>query len=164
MTTSNHSADTLQEGGQNLPLQYEDVTDASNDGYEKSDVKVRSVVFMILGVGVFVLAVQGAVWGIQHFFSRLDLRKVSVSPLIDRDRLPPEPRLQEDATGDYARWLTSQQSQLNQYRWKDRKQATVIIPVSRAMELILERGLGQAQESAKSKTSSPTPAAQSPAP
>ena len=53
----------------------------------------------------------------------------------------PEPRLQVDDVRDMNALKQSNDQQLNEYQWIDQKSGAVRIPISRAMEIIAERGL-----------------------
>jgi hypothetical protein len=53
----------------------------------------------------------------------------------------PEPRLQPDEYRDYEVYKRRVDEQLNAYSWINKNDGSVRIPISRAMELIAERGL-----------------------
>ena len=53
----------------------------------------------------------------------------------------PIPRLQVDTPGDVARFRTWEKEQLESYQVVDENLGTVRIPIARAMELTLQRGL-----------------------
>ena len=54
---------------------------------------------------------------------------------------PPEPRLQSDPATDLRRWRAEEDAALRSYSWADRSRGVVRIPLERAMELVLKRGL-----------------------
>ncbi|HLH45109.1 MAG TPA: hypothetical protein VKV74_19120 [Bryobacteraceae bacterium] len=56
-------------------------------------------------------------------------------------RLPPEPRLQPSPRDEWQAYHDEQMQQLNSYRWVDRDKGVVAIPITRAMELIVQRGI-----------------------
>src|SRR4029077_20984738 len=53
----------------------------------------------------------------------------------------PEPRLQADYFGDLAKVRQQWNQRLNSYGWLDQNAGKVHIPIERAMELTVERGL-----------------------
>jgi hypothetical protein len=55
--------------------------------------------------------------------------------------LPPAPRLQTHPRDDLDRLLATEQRQLTTYGWVDHDRRLVRIPVQRAMQLTVERGL-----------------------
>lgn len=56
-------------------------------------------------------------------------------------RLPPEPRLQTDPFVDIEALQASERELLGSYGWVDEKAGVVRIPIERAKELLLQRGL-----------------------
>jgi hypothetical protein len=55
--------------------------------------------------------------------------------------LPPAPRLQVTPVLDLKNYRDSQWEQLETYGWVDKEGGVVRIPIERAMDLVLERGL-----------------------
>jgi len=54
---------------------------------------------------------------------------------------PPEPRLQTNPRGDLRALRDQEDELLNGYSWADKSAGVVRIPIERAMQLTLERGL-----------------------
>jgi hypothetical protein len=63
------------------------------------------------------------------------------APADAQSLAPPEPRLQTDFVADYNAIRTDQENRISQYRWENKKEGIVRIPVSRAMDLSAEQGL-----------------------
>ncbi len=57
------------------------------------------------------------------------------------NRLPPEPRLQTNPREDLRDLRAQEDAILNSYGWVDRAAGSVHIPIDRAMEIVLERGI-----------------------
>ncbi len=55
--------------------------------------------------------------------------------------LPPEPRLDAVPAQGYQQFYAQEQQILNSYGWVDQKAGIVRIPISRAMDMLLSRGL-----------------------
>jgi hypothetical protein len=55
--------------------------------------------------------------------------------------LPPSPRLQVAARAELQKYRDAQQEELTTYGWTDQHNGVVRIPIDRAMDLIIERGL-----------------------
>ena len=53
----------------------------------------------------------------------------------------PNPRLEEDERGQLNEIRTDEEKNLYSYGWVDEKAGTVRIPIERAMDLLVERGL-----------------------
>ncbi len=111
----------------------------AND-YERSDVNVCGVLGFAAGVAVTVAVVLAVGWQVIHSLqTSADRSDASLSSVVDRRGQPPAPRLQVAPRQHYQQFMKSQTSRLESYGWNDKR--TVHIPVSRAMDLILERGL-----------------------
>lgn len=117
-------------------------------GYETTDTSVHSVALL---AGAFVgLLIFGLIVGYGTFRLLTAPESVSGPPaLIETSRtLPPGPRLQVDARKDLAGYLKDQQQTLDSYGWVDQKAGVVRVPIDRAMDLLLEKGLPVRAESA----------------
>ena len=53
----------------------------------------------------------------------------------------PAPQLQPDPTADLAKLRAAEQASLESYGWVDRERGVVRVPLDRAMDLTLQRGL-----------------------
>jgi hypothetical protein len=74
---------------------------------------------------------------------RRDAATVDAAGLqLREDRLPPQPRLQVDGTRHWTEFRSAEEEQLQTYGWTDRSTGAVHIPITRAMELIAQRGVG----------------------
>jgi hypothetical protein len=73
--------------------------------------------------------------------------------------LPPQPRLQIHGVASWNAFRDAETSRLATYGWLDRTSGAVHVPVERAMELVLERGVGPLPPGP-----APAPQAASPAP
>ncbi|MBV9359621.1 MAG: hypothetical protein JO023_29275 [Chloroflexi bacterium] len=115
-------------------------------GYQLKDMQV-GVVASVLVALVAVLAVllvlvtvfMARVTGIPPSISRPnDLIQGTAS---SAQPTPPAPRLQPEPGTDRAAYQAQEQAQLQSYRWVDRDAGVVSIPIDRAMDLTLQRGL-----------------------
>ena len=115
--------------------------DDGNAGYERTDVRIGPLVWMGLAVLVGSAAVFGVLWLLLAFFERQAERGDSPpSPLAQKEP-PPLPRLQEAPVEDLQTLIARDEAILNSYGWADEEGEVVRIPVERAMEMALERGL-----------------------
>jgi hypothetical protein len=117
--------------------------------YERSDVRLRAVLALGLGVALIVAASQVGLWFLmQTYYEAAARRDSSLIPLSGVDRIPPPPRLQPQPIRDYAEFYREQQARLSTFGWRDRDQGIVHIPVGKAMDIVLERGLPKSAASA----------------
>jgi len=115
-------------------------------GHEESHFNLRAYVWFIV---IFVLAgaaIHVIVWvSYAALIGGVPVRPVS--PIAEQTPRPPEPRQQGSfihaATPreDLAAMRAEEQRILNGYGWVDRQAGLARIPIARAMELTLERGV-----------------------
>lgn len=111
-------------------------------GYERADVKVRAVVLLVVAVGLVIAATQIGLWQwLRVLRSSAQRRDPQLSSVIDTSGKPPPPRLETMPGEELQRLLKTQATRLESYGWTDKSTRAVHIPVSRAIDLIVERGL-----------------------
>jgi len=112
-------------------------------GYERRDANVAGLIQFAFWMAV-VLAVTlvGMKFTFDHF-KRTQPLGATTSPMVSETArtLPPSPRLQVQPHLELAEYCTAQQQKVNSYSWINQQAGIVHIPVDRAMDLILERGL-----------------------
>ena len=130
-------------------------TPAGHGGYERQDLQTSSILYFLLTILVGTAICMGVLRGI---FVYLDHREKAsqppVNPLITnvpsdtRHIAPgypqsafPNPKLEEDERGQLNGIIVNEDNELYSYGWVDEKAGTVHIPIDRAMELLVERGL-----------------------
>jgi hypothetical protein len=113
----------------------------TNPGYEKRDVNTRAITYASVVLFMLVIASLLSMYWVFDYFSKTQKLGPTASPFIDVRQLPPEPRLQVQPLEDLNRVRQSQEDMLNSYDWTDRANGNVRVPIDRAMDLIIERGL-----------------------
>ena len=129
--------------------------------HEASDAGIRNL--LIFGVGLFVLVIAGLVVSraVFHYFVGHQGLGPPASPFENVRTLPPEPRLQVTAPKDLKQYKEAQDEILNSYGWVDQQAGVVRIPIERAMDLLLQKGL-PVRGAAPPKQSAPKPPEKSP--
>ncbi|PYV23403.1 MAG: hypothetical protein DMG24_14050 [Acidobacteria bacterium] len=110
-------------------------------GHERRDASIRNVVLFGVALGVtivFGLLVSAAVF---HYFAVHQPLGPPASPFENVRTLPPAPRLQVTPAQDLQHYRADEDTALNSYGWVDRKAGVVRIPIDRAMDLLLAKGL-----------------------
>jgi hypothetical protein len=112
-------------------------------GHERKDVDVPSLITIAFLLFLSCLIVFLVVWGMMHYFKFHEPAKTA-----DQATLPltsigefPKPRLEVKGPMDLARLRSAEDADLNTYGWMNRNSGTVRIPIDRAMQLLMERGL-----------------------
>ncbi len=117
-------------------------------GHQSADPHVRAVVIMASSVAALIvvgLVCTGLLF--KHFANEQPVgyrETVPGRPDYMRsklDRIFPEPRLQVSPEKDLTELEAHQSSRLHSYGWVDRKAGLVHIPIERAMDLLLQKGL-----------------------
>jgi hypothetical protein len=126
--------------------------------YERQDLRASGILYFLLGLAV--MTVICLLW-IRGVFAYLDHREKAaqppVNPLVtnipaDTRRIPgdpddylkktfPDPRLETDERNQLNKESTREEDLLYSYGWVDEKAGTVRIPIDRAMDLLVQRGL-----------------------
>ena len=135
--------------------------------YEHKDIGVSGVVYFLVGLTVALIVVYFVVDGFYHYLNhRFEAQQPAVSPLVntapaDTGRLPPEyktdsegrdyekyleknfpaPQLETDERTELNKIRLSEENTLSTYDYIDKSAGTVRIPIDRAMQLLIERGL-----------------------
>lgn len=112
----------------------------STAGHEQDRTPVGAIVKFGLGLGLLMIA---TLWGLAALFRAWTTRDTSASPAsgIRRELVLPRPRLQASPKRDLDELRQAEDKALNSYGWIDRDAGQVRIPIDRAMELMVQRGL-----------------------
>ena len=110
-------------------------------GHELSDAEARPLAYAGLLLAVILILIGISMAGTFYFFAKEQKLGPPATPFENARTLPPLPRLQVDPKMELKEYRDSQREILNSYGWVDRPGGVVRIPVDRAMELVLARGL-----------------------
>jgi hypothetical protein len=124
----------------------QDLQHGAGSGHETRDVSARPIV--LAGVLLaFLLAVAGGVgYGIFSILAAYRPTVDLVSPLATSAQIPPAPRIEEHGSEELQQLRGQEERLLSTYGWVDKAKGVVRIPIDRAMELQLERGLPTRKE------------------
>jgi hypothetical protein len=144
---------------------------AGHGSFERQDLHVSGILYFLLAL-VVVTAI--CLFGLRGLYAYLDHREKTSQPAVNplvtnvpadtRHIAPgypqstfPNPKLEEDERGQLNDIRTEEERTLYSYGWVDEKAGTVRIPIDRAMDLIVQRGLpvrgqGRAGETTAAKT------------
>jgi hypothetical protein len=109
--------------------------------HEVRDTNMPALALFGAAIVVTVAIVMLFCWGLFRIYAHVQSLGPSATPFASSRRLPPEPRLQAQPKIDLQNYLNAQQSELNTYGWVDQRNGIVHIPIQRAMQLLLQRGL-----------------------
>jgi hypothetical protein len=121
------------------------VSDPEQGGvqHEKTDADARPVLRAVVVLVVTTsLVAAGLVYLTRGLVAGQRAGDPPQAPLAQAaGRLPPEPRLQTHPFADVEALRDSERALLDSYGWVDEKAGVVRLPIERAKELLLERGL-----------------------
>lgn len=125
----------------------------SVSGHETTDVHPWSIGLFALALSVMIAAVLPLlVWMFWQLESMSEKRDVSPSHLASTDERR-GPRLQSQPAVELHEFREAEVQRLTSYRWIDRENGVVQIPVERTIELLSERGLPEPKGSGIQKES-----------
>ena len=111
-------------------------------GYEKRDVSPRVIAALVVGLAALTVVAAALMWGgFAYLQKRAERAHESPSPLREERVLPPPPRLQVAPEVDLQAVRQKEEERLNSYGWVDPDAGVVRIPIERAMELLVQRGM-----------------------
>ena len=126
--------------------------------FEHEDLGTRGIFAFMIGLVVSGVVIYFIIVGMYSFLDRYERSQmVTASPLVtppdgmsrvmtqdEVDKLFKEngaPMLETNERGQFRDFLMDQEGQLNSYGWVDEKAGVAHIPIERAMELMVQRGL-----------------------
>lgn len=139
--------------------------------YEHEDLSSRGVFYFMAGLGAVVVVIYLIVFGMYNFLDTYEkARQPPMSPMVTQQadtrnithedtQSFPQPRLEESERAQLRQFIEDQDRKLAIYNWVDKDKGVVQIPIDRAMDLIVERGLPVRTENVRPEDS---PGAQTP--
>lgn len=139
-----------------------------HNDFEREDLSPLGVMYFLLGLAVVVIAIYLIVTGMYNFLDRYERThsQGAVSPMVPakpdtrvinpEDPLAfPQPRLETEERTQFTGYIQKQDQTLLTYGWIDKENGTARIPIDRAMDLIVQRGLPVRQENTSSSAAAP---------
>ena len=118
-------------------------TNTGTQGHERKDVDVPALFTIAFLLLLSCIAVFIGVTLMMRYFKAHEPTVTTGQANIPATRAEkfPEPRLEVKPGATLAELRAAEDADLNSYGWIDRNAGTVRIPIDRAMQLILDRGL-----------------------
>jgi hypothetical protein len=126
-------------------------------GHETRGANARGVFkFLVLLSGLLAVAALLS-WGLVRHFSKQNAGAASVSPFTETGQLPPGPQLQVNPRQDWLKYHEQQEKSLETYAWENRGAGIVRVPIERAMDLLLQKGLPVQGQTPPNEAKKPAP-------
>ena len=112
-------------------------------GYETRDIDLRTITIWIAGLfiggGVTAFITLGVYW----LFVSQEVKPGTGTQLVNVRKLPPEgyPRVQAHPREEIGDFRHEEDERVYNYAWKDKQKGIVRIPVDKAIDLVLQKGL-----------------------
>jgi hypothetical protein len=126
--------------------------------HETSDINYPAITRFGIALALLCIFTFAMLIGLFRYF-QTQVASQQVKPVapVDARRLPPAPRLQSTPIPDLKAFRAAEDEILNTYAWTDPDKGMVRIPVSRAIDVLAQRGLpARAAAPAQSMVSVPT--------
>ena len=136
--------------------------------FEHEDLSPHGVIYFMIGLAVIVVIIYFIVFGMYHFLDTYEkAHQPSMSPMVTPQadtrtithadtQAFPQPRLEESERTQLRQFIEDEDRKLATYNWVDKDKGVAQIPIDRAMDLIVERGLPVRPEGTTSaQTSAP---------
>ncbi len=111
------------------------MSDQAGFDYERTDIEGRDIAWLAGGLAIFVVITPLLMPFV--FPQSMQHRSPSAPPALNADA----PQLEITPRDDLQRFQRSGAQFEQSYGWTDRSKGTVRIPISRAMQLLAQRGL-----------------------
>jgi hypothetical protein len=120
---------------------------------ESDGINYRGIVVFMAILAVTTFICQGIVVGMFKFFdkSAADADTPRAVMSAPTGTMPPPPNLLTDEPGNLKKFRASEEETLDTYGWQDKNAGVVRLPIARAKELLLERGLPSVGEASAVK-------------
>jgi hypothetical protein len=116
--------------------------------HESRNPPIGRILLTAASVVLMMALCQGIVWRMMRDLARkrpldptAEARGIVTAPNLEMLKRFPAPHLQINPHDDLAAWRARQDAELSTYGWVDRSNGIVRIPIERAMDLTLARGL-----------------------
>jgi hypothetical protein len=115
---------------------------SANHQHETSDISFRTIRLSVIVFIVAAVIIHLGVWWLFQQFRNVDQRRDVRRTLVEAPSpVPPPPRLQINPERDWQSFRQAEQQILDSYEWVSRDEGMVRIPIQRAMDLLVERGV-----------------------
>ncbi len=114
---------------------------SADHGYERSDARPRPLLAFASALAVVIAASFAVTRWITAGLGRARDAAAQPSPMDAFRETPEGPLLQPGSGQGLAEHRAREDELLSRYGWVDRENGVVRVPIERAMELLLERGL-----------------------
>jgi len=114
---------------------------AGSPGYETRDANASGIVKFLVYLALILVFSFLASWGVFRYFAKERSELRPNSAFAGASQVPSSPQLQVNPRKDLLEFRADQEQSLESYAWENRSAGTVRVPIERAMELLLQKGV-----------------------
>jgi hypothetical protein len=111
--------------------------------HEESDINLRALTWFVVVLTVIVLAVDVVCWGMFRLMNHYEaVNEPYVTPLaVPPGQQPSGPQLQTTPWTDLKQLRAQEHEYLNSYGWVDERLGVARVPIAKAKEMLLKKGI-----------------------
>jgi len=149
----------------NQPVHNHDA--GAHGSFEHQDLSPKGIVYFLIALSLGIVVIYFIVYGIYGFLDKVNKEnQATMSPMVapqadtrnvgdSNIQAFPQPRLEENERTELRKFIEDEDTKLATYNWVDKDKGIVQIPIDRAMDLVVQRGLPvrpQSQQQAQQAT------------
>ncbi|HVZ59998.1 MAG TPA: hypothetical protein VG892_04355 [Terriglobales bacterium] len=129
---------------------HEETVRHSSVTYDRTDLGPAGIFGFLVVLAVGAVLTGALIWGFMRYYARMANEAVPQEVNVYRSRMPqggdpvkhfPAPQLQPDPHGDMDKFHAANEKLLNSYGWVDQGAGILHIPISRAIDIVAQKGL-----------------------
>ncbi|HVM92917.1 MAG TPA: hypothetical protein VMT67_08915 [Terriglobales bacterium] len=139
----------------------------AHGSFEHQDLSPKGIFYFLIGLSLLIVVIYFIVYGIYGYLDKVNKEnQATMSPMVapqadtravgpSNIKAFPEPRLEENERTELRKFIEDEDTKLATYNWVDKDKGIVQIPIDRAMDLVVQRGLPvrpQGQQQAQQAT------------
>ena len=109
--------------------------------HETTDANISALVKFCIGLFFLIIVALFGMRLMFDYFNRTRQLGPAASPFADTKAAPPGPGLQVHPAQDLKQFRQGEDDRLSSYGWVDQKAGIVRMPIDRAMDLLIQKGL-----------------------
>jgi hypothetical protein len=121
---------------------------AGSPGYETRDADSGGIFKFLVYLTLILVFSFLASWGVFRYFAKERSELLPNSAFAGASQSPASPQLQVNPRQEMLNFRAQQEQSLESYAWENRSAGTVRVPIERAMELLLQKGVPVTSEAA----------------
>ena len=115
---------------------------AERVGHEQRDANVKLITWFAVGLVVCAIIIHLVTgWLYKVFKDDYPSPDAPSRIALDAKPIAPAPQLQTNAQVDLAKYEDEENKKLNSYGWLDKRAGVIHVPIERAIDLLVQRGL-----------------------